>query len=96
MKQTQTDMNYEFEITITKEIGEEIGLKVPKDSDDYTSGNFWDECGGFTITNEAEFITRSKTVYSLNMPFEVDLLIDHDSDNEDKIYEYLANEFPNQ
>ena len=96
MKQTQTDMNYEFEIKITKEIGEEIGLNIPNDSDDYTTGNFWDEVVCFTITNEAEFITRSKTVYSLNMPFEVDELIEHDSDNEDKIYEYLANEFPNQ
>jgi len=89
-------MNYEFEIKITKEIGEQIGLNIPNNPDDYTTGNFWDECGSFTITNEAEFVTRSKTVYHINMPIEVDDLINHDVDNEEKIYEYLANEFPNQ
>lgn len=89
-------MNYEFQITITKQISQEIGLNIPTLNQDNEQYDFWTECISFTITNEIDDIDKKGTYYFLDMPSEVEILIDHDHKNEDKIYNYLKNEFPEQ
>ena len=89
-------MNYEFQITITKQIAQEIGLNIPTLNQDNEQYDFWTECISFTINNEIDDIDKKGTYYFLDMPSEVDILIDHDHKNEDKIYNYLKNEFPEQ
>ena len=89
-------MNYEFEITITKQIATQIGLNIPTVNEDNESYDFFNECVSFTIANKVDDVASKQVYYYLDMPFEVDLLLDHDSKNEDILNDYIENEFPEQ